>query len=151
MITNVLDCRGDHSAIDPIDAMVVSYALVGDRCGVALARPSIREGIVREDITVASALAWAEALPRGVVLILFDGWWSVASASRWMACVWNASRTCSRYWAKRSSRPAKLTDGVASAERVGGARYYGSVHSHTALVPYGGASHFKAASERWFS
>ena len=73
MITNVLDCRGDHSAIDPIDAMVVSYALEGDRCGVALARPIIREGIVREDITVASALAWAEALPRGVVLILLDG------------------------------------------------------------------------------
>ena len=73
MITNVLDCRGDHSAIDPIDAMVVSYALEGDRCGVGLARPSVREGIVREDITVASALAWAEALPRGVVLILLDG------------------------------------------------------------------------------
>ena len=88
MITNVLDCRGDHSAIDPIDAMVVSYALVGDRCGVALARPSIREGIVREDITVASALAWAEALPRGVVLILFDG-----------------SRVRSELAAERSSEP----------------------------------------------
>ena len=73
MITNVLDCRGDHSAIDPIDAMVVSYALEGEERGVALARPDIREGMVREDITVNDALAWAQALPRGVVLILFDG------------------------------------------------------------------------------
>lgn len=73
MITNVLDCRGDHSAIDPIDAMVVSYALEGDGRGVALARPNIREGMVREDVTVNDALAWAQALPRGVVLILFDG------------------------------------------------------------------------------
>ena len=73
MITNVLDCRGDHSAIDPIDAMVVSYALEGEERGVALARPNIREGMVREDITVNDALAWAQALPRGVVLILFDG------------------------------------------------------------------------------
>jgi hypothetical protein len=73
MITNVLDCRGDHSAIDPIDAMVVSYALEGDGRGVSLARPNIREGMVREDVTVNDALAWAQALPRGVVLILFDG------------------------------------------------------------------------------
>lgn len=73
MITNVLDCRGDHSAIDPIDAMVVSYALQGDGSGVALARPNIREGTLREDITVTDALAWAQGLPRGVVLILFDG------------------------------------------------------------------------------
>jgi hypothetical protein len=73
MITNVLDCRGDHSAIDPVDAMVVSYVLEGDGSGVALARPSIREGIVREDISVTDALAWAQELPRGVVLILLDG------------------------------------------------------------------------------
>jgi hypothetical protein len=73
VITNVLDCRGDHSAIDPIDAMVVSYALEGEERGVALARPNIREGMVREDITIKDALAWAQALPRGVVLILFDG------------------------------------------------------------------------------
>ena len=73
MITNVLDCRGDHSAIDPIDAMVVSYALEGDGSGVALARPNIREGTLREDVTVTDALAWAQELPRGVVLILFDG------------------------------------------------------------------------------
>ena len=73
MITNVLDCRGDHSAIDPIDAMVVSHALEGDGRGVALARPNIREGMVREDVTINDALAWAQALPRGVVLILFDG------------------------------------------------------------------------------
>lgn len=73
MITNVLDCRGDHSAIDPIDAMVVPYALEGDGRGVALARPNIREGMVREDVTVNAALTWAQALPRGVVLILFDG------------------------------------------------------------------------------
>ena len=73
MITNVLDCRGDHSAIDPIDAMVVSYELEGDGSGVALARPNMREGTLREDISVTDALAWAQALPRGVVLILFDG------------------------------------------------------------------------------
>lgn len=73
MITNVLDCRGDHSAIDPIDAMVVSYAFEGDGNGVALARPNIREGTLREDVTVTDALAWAQELPRGVVLILFDG------------------------------------------------------------------------------
>lgn len=73
MITNMLDCRADHSAIDPVDAMVISYTLEGDVRGVALARPDIREGIVRENITVTDALAWAEALPRGVVLILLDG------------------------------------------------------------------------------
>ena len=73
MITNVLDCRGDHSVTGPIDALVVSYALEGDGRGVALARPNMREGMVREDVTVSDALAWAQALPRGVVLILFDG------------------------------------------------------------------------------
>lgn len=73
MITNVLDCRGDHSAIDPIDAMVVAYDFEGDGNGVALARPNIRDGTVREDVTVNDALVWAQALPRGVVLILFDG------------------------------------------------------------------------------
>ena len=73
MITNLLDCRGDHSAIDPIDAVVVPYELEGDGRGVALARPNIREGMVREDTTVNDALAWAHALPRDVVLILFDG------------------------------------------------------------------------------
>lgn len=73
MITNVLDCRGDHSAIDPVDAMIVSYALEADGRGVSLARTNIREGIVREDISVTDALAWAQELPRGVVLILLDG------------------------------------------------------------------------------
>lgn len=73
MITNVLDCRGDHRAIDPIDALVVSYALTSEERGIALVQPNIRNGMVREDITVNDALAWAQALPRGVVLILFDG------------------------------------------------------------------------------
>lgn len=73
MITNVLDCRADHSTIEPIDAMVVNHAIEGDGRGIVLARADIREGIVREDISVTEALAWAGGLPRGVVLILFDG------------------------------------------------------------------------------
>ena len=73
MIANVLDCRADHSAIEPIDAMVVSHAIEGDGRGVVLARADIRDGIVREDTSVGDALAWAGSLPRAVVLILFDG------------------------------------------------------------------------------
>lgn len=73
MIANVLDCRADHSAIEPIDAMVVSHAIEGDGHGIVLARANIRNGIVREDTSVTDALAWAETLPRAVVLILFDG------------------------------------------------------------------------------
>ena len=73
MIANVLDCRADHSAIEPIDAMVVPHATEGDGRGIVLARADISDGIVREDTSVADALAWAGSLPRGVVLILFDG------------------------------------------------------------------------------
>lgn len=73
MIANVLDCRADHSTIEPIDAMIVSHAIEGDGRGVVLARADVRHGIVREDISVADALAWAGALPRAVVLILLDG------------------------------------------------------------------------------
>ena len=73
MIVNVLDCRADHSAIEPVDAMVVSHAIEGDGRGVVLARADLRDGIVREDTSLADALAWAGSLPRGVVLILFDG------------------------------------------------------------------------------
>jgi hypothetical protein len=73
MITNILDCRSDHSAVDPIDAMVVSYSIEGDGRGVALIRPDIREGTVREDVSVRDALAWAADLPKGVVIMLFDG------------------------------------------------------------------------------
>ena len=74
MITNVLDCRGDHSAIDPVDAMVVSYALESDGRGVALARPNMREGTVREDVNVSDALAWAHVrgAQRALRLRLFE-------------------------------------------------------------------------------
>lgn len=30
MNANVLDCRADHSAIDPIDTMIVNHAFEGD-------------------------------------------------------------------------------------------------------------------------
>jgi hypothetical protein len=73
MIVNVLDCRADHSAIEPVDAMVVSHATEGDGRGVVLARADVRHGVVREDTSVGDALAWAGSLPRGVVLILFGG------------------------------------------------------------------------------